>query len=339
MIINHIMVYKIFNKRFKMSKKSLENLYNNAIEVSFDGKDRIVFISDIHRGDGTYYDALLPNRNIYLTALKRYLRNGYTYVEVGDGDELWKNKNFFEIAYAYEEIFKVLNKFVEKDKIYLIYGNHDIIKKNSKFKIKEKKYFKKTGADYGKEFLDFIDKIQFYEGINFLYTPVKEKFLVTHGNQVDFTNSELICLSRFLVRYIWKFMYGIAGFRDPTSSAKSKNKRSLVDFKLQSWARDHGTMIICGHTHNSNFPGVYEPPYFNDGCCVLPDSITAIEIDGGFICLVKWYVSTDEDGRLIVKKKVIGGPEKIEGYLLWAKEERVRLSRLKEEERRNKKKK
>ena len=46
-------------------------------------------------------------------------------------------------------------------------------------------------------------------------------------------------------------------------------------------------MIICGHTHNSRMPKTDEAPYFNDGCCVLPYAMTAIEIEEGNISLIK----------------------------------------------------
>ena len=131
-------------------------------------------------------------------------------------------------------------------------------------------------------------------------------------------------------------MYGIAGFRDPTNSAKSKNKRTLIDNKLQQWVKENGKMLICGHTHNSYFPDIHEPPYFNDWCCVLPDASTAIEISGGKISLVKWSVQAQETGILWVKKAIIGGPVSIENYLLWARNERDRLRRAEEEERKNK---
>ena len=184
--------------------------------------------------------------------------------------------------------------------------------------------------------MEFIDNNIFYEGINFLYTPLNEKFLVTHGHQIDITNSTFKDISKILVRYIWKFMYGIAGFRDPTNSAKSKNKRTLIDNKLQQWVKENGKMLICGHTHNSYFPDIHEPPYFNDGCCVLPDAATAIEISGGKISLVKWSVQAQETGILWVKKAIIGGPVSIENYLLWARNARDRLRRAEEEERKNK---
>lgn len=313
-----------------MSGKKLNYLYEHGLTVNFDDKDKIVFISDIHRGDGTFSDSLFPNRNIYITALKYYFRNNFIYVEVGDSDELWKNKNFCEISYIYEDVFKVLNKFKDKNKIYCIYGNHDYAKKNKSFLRKEENSLRKLGTDYGRSFLNFINNMQFYEGINFLYKPIGEKFLVTHGHQLDLLNDEFKFVSKILVRYIWKFLNGIAGFRDPASSAKSNTKRSRIDIKLQQWSRENGKMLICGHTHNSRFPDLYEPAYFNDGCCVLPYTMTAIEIEHGNIALIKWTIDADENGFLQVKRKYIVEPKPISVHLLWAKEERMRLLRQRE---------
>ena len=72
-----------------MSRKDLDSVYANAKVVNFDQNDKIVLISDVHRGDGTYSDSFVHNRNIYIAALKYYLKNDYVYIEVGDGDELW----------------------------------------------------------------------------------------------------------------------------------------------------------------------------------------------------------------------------------------------------------
>lgn len=316
-----------------MSIKRLEFLYNNSKEIEFDINEKIVFISDVHRGDGTFYDALLQNRNIYKTALGYYFRQGFTYVEVGDGDELWKNKNFNDIAYAYEDVFKILNKFKEKNRLYIIYGNHDIIKRREGFYSSQYRALKKCGSDYGRNFLKFIKDLEFYEALTFKYDKIEEKFLVTHGNQGDFINSTGWMVSRFLVRYVWKFLNGVAGFKDPTSPAKSNTKGNKVDRQLNRWAKNNSKMILCGHTHNSRFPKQNEPPYFNDGCCVLPDSMTSIEIEAGEISLIKWSVEAQNTGILWVRRKIIGGPEKIDDYLLWVKNERYRM----EDEARNNK--
>lgn len=308
-----------------MSIKRLNKLYENALEVAFDNKSKLVFISDVHRGDGTYYDDLLSNRNIYMTALNYYYRNAFTYIELGDGDELWKNRNCRNISFNYEDAFRVLNKFKKNKRLYMVYGNHDMEKKYKRFYKEQVRIIRRNNISHSKEFIDFITDLEFYEGIKFNYTPLNEYFLATHGHQVDIMNSDLWKISRFLVRYVWKFLYGVAGFREPTSPANSHTKRSSIDWKIQKWARDEGKMIVCGHTHNPRLPNRYEPPYINDGACVMPYTMTAIEVERGQIVLVKWIIDSEENGVLKVIRKIIGGPEEIESYLIWARDRRKRL--------------
>lgn len=296
--------------------KNLSKVYKEAAEIKFDYKDNLVFISDVHRGDGTIFDSFIQNKNIYKTALAYYYKRNFTYVENGDGDELWKNKDFSEIAYSYNDIFKILNKFKEENRIYIIYGNHDIIKSEENFYISQYKILKKWGRHYGKEFLSFIKDLTFYEGIKFKFTPINEVIFVFHGHQLDTMNSRYWKLSRFLVRYPWKFLNGIAGFKDPTSPAKNNKKGSKIDKKLEKWAEENNIMIICGHTHNSRMPKTTETAYFNDGCCVLPYAMTAIEIEEGKISLVKWIIETDEAGILRVVRRKIYGPTNLESYFM-----------------------
>ena len=305
--------------------KKLNYLFENAKEVEFNDDDNIVFISDIHRGDGTYSDSLLPNKNIYKTALGYYYKRGFTYVEVGDGDELWKNRNSNDIAYVYSDVFKLLNKFKEDNRIYLIYGNHDIIKKSDNYYYSQYKALRKSRNNYGGNFLEFIKDIKFYEAINFRYTIINEKFLVTHGHQVDLINYTFWRYSRFLVRYVWKFLNGIAGFNDLTSPAKNNKKGNKVDKKLSRWSKINNRMLICGHTHNSRMPECKEDLYFNDGCCVLPYAMTAIEIEKGSISLVKWNIEAQESGVLWVRRKIITGPSSLEKFLLKAKDDRRKV--------------
>ena len=51
---------------------------------------------------------------------------------------------------------------------------------------------------------------------------------------------------------------------------------------------------------------------------------------------MKRSVQAQETGILWVKKSIIGGPVAIENYLLWARDERDRLRKVEEEERKNK---
>ena len=54
--------------------------------------------------------------------------------------------------------------------------------------------------------------------------------------------------------------------------------------------------------------------YFNDGSCIHPRCITAIEIEGGCISLVKWSVMTRKDRTMYVEREILEGPAKLEDY-------------------------
>ena len=293
-----------------MSVKELENIYENGFTLDFDDDSKIVFISDVHRGDGTYSDSFLPNRNIYITALKYYLKNDYIYIEVGDGDELWKFKDIQEIYDMNYEIYEVLEDFKEKNRLYMIYGNHDKDKSKIKFlrKNKRRNRFNHSASD-------FYSTLEIYESLVLVHEESKKDFFVIHGHQIDFLNNELAFLSKFLVRYVWAILEAFMGFKDPTSPAKSNNKRNLFDEKISKWAEENKTRVILGHTHKTLFPkSRNESTYFNIGCCVLPRTITAIEIERGEISLIKWTIKADEKGSLFVGRDIIGGPIRIENY-------------------------
>jgi len=49
---------------------------------------KLIIMSDMHRGDGTGSDDFAHNSLIYKCALDYYMANGFTYVELGDAEEL-----------------------------------------------------------------------------------------------------------------------------------------------------------------------------------------------------------------------------------------------------------
>ncbi|MDD6794252.1 MAG: metallophosphoesterase [Clostridiaceae bacterium] len=295
--------------------KDLMKVFEKSKRVSINSKSKIVIISDIHRGDGSYSDSLVSNKNIYKAALNYYFKEGYVLIEAGDGDELWKNKNCMDIAYNYKDVFRILNRFNKANRLYLLYGNHDNVKVNKEYFKKQKKKFSKIDIGFGSDFLYLIDNIEFSEGLVLKYEEVNKEIFITHGHQVDLFNYELKFLSKFLVRHIWRHLEGIAGFKAPISPANNYKRGGIIDNELDEWARENKKMIICGHTHLSRFPQVSEGTYFNDGCCVLPYSISCIEISRGLIILVKWTIESREDRSLYIMKQIIGGPEKLENYL------------------------
>lgn len=299
----------------EMSPEKLLKIYDNSERIPFDRESKVVVISDVHRGDGSYADSLMGNKNIYVAALNYYYKENFTLIEVGDGDELWKNSSFRDIAYNYKDIFQMLNKFNNGKRLHMIYGNHDGQKKSKEYLEKQKRKLRKIDKNFGEDLIYLIDNIHFKESLVLRHEPTKKEIFITHGHQLDFMNYEFANVSKFLVRYVWRFMEGIGGFKAPSSPANNYKKGGMVDEKLDNWSREYKKLMICGHTHRSRFPKLGEGLYFNDGCCVLPYSISTIEINGGLIALVKWTIEVRENDSLFIKRNILGGPERVEEYL------------------------
>lgn len=302
-------------KEIDMGKKKFEKILQNAEILDIDLNSKIVFISDVHRGDGGAADSLIGNKNIYLAAINYYYKEEYTLVEIGDGDELWKNKDCRDIAYNYKDVFSIYNRFNKDKRLYMLYGNHDKMKKNKNFKMIHKNRFKKIGDNFGENFLNLIENIEFHEGLVLNFIPSNKKGIVAHGHQLDLMNDELSCISRFLVRYLWRFLEGVAGFKAPNSPANNYKKGSQIDKELGEWSDKNKTLLICGHTHKIKFPKVGEGLYFNDGSCVLPNSITSLEINKGLISVVKWSIEVGNENNLYIRRSFLAGPERVESYL------------------------
>ena len=86
--------------------KKLDQAYEKALCLPIDKRSRIVLMSDCHRGVGNWGDNFLKNRSIYAAALAYYYQKDYTYIELGDGDELWENRSFEAIKGIWESNMK-----------------------------------------------------------------------------------------------------------------------------------------------------------------------------------------------------------------------------------------
>lgn len=111
-------------------KKKLDNIFNKSKKILIDDTSKIVIMSDCHRGAGDNFDNFLKNKSIFEAALSHYYRDGFTYIELGDGDDMWEVKDYNEIIASHLVIFKLLKKFYDKNRLIMIYGNHDIEKKS-----------------------------------------------------------------------------------------------------------------------------------------------------------------------------------------------------------------
>ncbi len=295
------------------SRKRFTNAYKNARRISFDDTSKFIIFSDCHRGDNSFADDFANNRNTYFHALKHYYQEGFTYCELGDGDELWENRDFKSIFEAHENVYQLMKKFYEQGRLYRVLGNHDMVYKNERFVKKQlSSYFDKVnGVD-----VPLFPGISFSEGIILKHDHSGQEIFLIHGHQADFMNYVGWKINRFMVRILWRQLQ-IFGIGDPTSPARNYSELKKVERRTKKWIIENDNIFtITGHTHRPRFPEPGDIAYFNDGSCVHPRSITGIEIEKGKISLIKWHITTNDDGVLTVSRRLLEGPEKLIDYKL-----------------------
>lgn len=296
--------------------KEISRVFNSSEVINFDDSSKFVLMSDCHRGDGSWGDNFAKNQSISFRALNYYYEKGYTYFELGDGDELWENRYLDDIKEIHSNVFWLLSKFYSKKRLHLIFGNHDMVKKSEKY-VKDNMYTMYDSVK--KKNVPLFPDIKIHEGIILCYKPTMDKILLLHGHQGDFFNNKMWKLSRTLVRYLWRPLE-VYGVNDPSRAAKNYKRKAEVERILSRWSGVEKKMIIAGHTHRPMFPEPGKSAYFNDGSCVHPRCITALEISAGCITLVKWQVTARQDGVLIVERVVLEGPAKLSDYFEKLKE-------------------
>jgi UDP-2,3-diacylglucosamine pyrophosphatase LpxH len=275
---------------------------------------KLVCMSDMHRGDGSGADDFAQNSLIYRCALEHYLENGFTYIELGDAEELWENDNFDQIYITHTTVYDLLAKLHDPDPAktrYLkVWGNHDL-------------YWMDNEAVYRMLF----PGIEIYEGI-----ILNNSILLIHGHQADpKCSGEIAAVSKFFVHNFWTELQR-CGAKDPTRAALNPGLSNEVDKRLHEWANhnDQGiAAIIAGHTHRAVFENLslterryleskvktedvkinHQPDgsYYNTGSCVHSLCITGIEItfeNGPYLRLIKWGQAT-EGYALTIQRTVL----------------------------------
>ena len=284
--------------------KVLDKLFKQSKKIKIGNKSKLVIMSDCHRGSGDNYDNFIKNKNVFEAALNYYYDRGFTYIELGDGDEMWEVVNYNDIIEEYLQTFKIMKKYHDSNRLIMIYGNHDVLKKNRD--VLEKYFYKYNNKLTKKEELLF-NNLKVYESLLLDYNGY-DIFLL-HGHQIDMLNGYLWRFSWFLVRNIWKKLENV-GIKAPTSAARNHMVNNKQEKKLKKWSIRNNKIIIAGHTHRPIFPEVGKSLYFNDGSCVHPNGITCLEIKDGSIILVKWAFAL-KDSFITVQRIEITKKEEI----------------------------
>ena len=292
----------------------LDQALQNAKKITINCDSKLIFFSDLHRGDNSYADDFAHNMQIYSHAMQTYYDEGYTYFELGDGIELWENHSFEPIYHSYKENFELLRQFHLENRAYMLYGNHDMVFRDPKVVEKMVYQFIYTPDELKEKRRLF--NLHYYESVLLEIENTEKSILLIHGHQADWFNYKLWKLSMFFVRYLWMPLQKWFNVKDPTSPAKNYKNLIKIERKLRDWIlNNNNQMVIAGHTHRPRFPEPGDLPYFNDGSCVHPKSIIGIEIKNLEISLVKWHNSIDDKSQNKISKTVLEGPKSLDLYL------------------------
>lgn len=291
--------------------KRLAQAYEGAKVLPYNDSSKFVIMSDCHRGQGNAADNFLPNQNLFFGALEYYNDRGFTYIELGDGDELWENRSMKPIIEVHSDAFWMMKQFYDDGRFHMIYGNHDIVKSRQKYWAKHcTSYY----CECEKKEVTLFPKLEVQESMILEHEEKKHQILLLHGHQGELLNDRLWPLARFLVRYVWRSLE-LVGVLDPTKAGNSHKMKDRIENRLDDFAQEHNQILIAGHTHRPYFSEPGTGHYFNDGSCVHPRCITCMEIENDKISLIKWAVCTRADRTLFVARIVLEGPEEISAYL------------------------
>lgn len=250
------------------ASRRLSQVFDVARRIPFNDHTPLVIFSDHHRGNRSKLDPFAANRGLFIHALNHYYERGFTYIEAGDGDELWKGWQFADIERAHGDVFDLLHRFQRHGRLHLLFGNHEELPEG---------YQQDKGG------------LPVAEALVLERLRTNQRLLVVHGHQADPRNDRDTVWSRRFVRHLWTPMQSL-GLASLSGSAHpvSASATDPISRRIESWAASRRQLVICGHTHRPVFARPGTAPYFNTGACLHPGQITGIEIAGGRIQLVRW---------------------------------------------------
>jgi UDP-2,3-diacylglucosamine pyrophosphatase LpxH len=191
--------------------------------LALDEGSRIVFLSDLHMGDGGSRDDLEPNRVLAMAALAGwYLERGYTLVLGGDIEDTQKF-SWKSIRKAWRELYGIFDAFAERGALWKIVGNHDLAL------LRERDY-----------------PYPLHHGLR-LEGGGRSLFCF-HGHQASRLFVKYNYLGDFVVRYLAKPL----NVRNSSVSGDSR-QAFKTERRIYRASKKLGIVSICGHTHRPLF--------------------------------------------------------------------------------------
>jgi predicted phosphodiesterase len=309
---------------------------SSGIIVPFElSTGKFVIFSDEHKGAKDAADDFRLAEKNYLNALNYYYDNGFSFINLGDCEELWENKPDI-VMEKNQPDFQSELRFLQQDRYYRTFGNHDL---QWKFDFPRNRFLKPA----------FGDKLKIYEGIVLTTTYNNRPYSIfcTHGHQGD-QKSDGNAFSTWFVAAIWTPVQRFLeiSINSTSDSFELVDKHNIMMYEWSATQKD--LVFISGHTHKPVFASLDHierlnkalekakankdaaaiesveaelekrkaeyagkqfhktmvvPSYFNSGCCCFSDGdITGIEIEGDTIRLIKWKEESGQSLRVVLEQ-------------------------------------
>jgi UDP-2,3-diacylglucosamine pyrophosphatase LpxH len=304
-------------------KKICENKGDRGRIIPFDiDQQKFIILSDQHKGARDDADDFALAEKNYLAALDHYNQHHFHYINLGDSEELWENrmnavKKHNKATFEKEKLFLTRNAFTK------IFGNHDLYWDNDplapvtlmqlygqKIKVYEGTILQTTINN--KPFSIYLThghqgdlqsdgnwlskwlvanvwaRLQAYLKIN-PNTPANNDQLKTDHNRIMYEWSErqnqLLLITGHTHQPVFKSLTHLEKLYAELDKAKVANDETRINDLQHQISERHFKGDVVAEFKDYN----YKPCYFNSGCCCFDDGdITGIEIEAGYIRLIKW---------------------------------------------------
>ncbi len=326
---------RVFNSLTELHKKIIEGDEKKGLVIPFNtSTQKFIIFSDQHKGAKNAADDFAVCEKNYVAALDYYFSEGYFFINLGDGEELWEN-NIFAVKKHNKASFNKEKLFQQQKRFIKIFGNHDLYWGND------------PTAPLQLQSI-YEEKFPIYEGC-ILTAKINDRafeIYLTHGHQGDL-QSDGNTFSKFFVANIWGPLQSVLDI-NPNTPANNDQLKSLHNTLMYEWSSvEKNTLAITGHTHQPVFMSLTHlerlyvklskaqkdndgeaiknieaeitkvqpknptppdlskiiPSYFNSGCCCFDDGdITGIEIAENCIRLIRWQAKDNVPKREVLEE-------------------------------------
>jgi hypothetical protein len=321
-------VFDIFSPSQERYQRNIEDGLNRAYAATsaqdLELDDRpLVFVSDHHKGTRDGADDFWICERAYRACLDHYYKAGYRLFAVGDVEELWEDWPG-KVIEKYRGTLELEGRFHADGRYERLWGNHDDLWRD-KAQVAKHLHELYPGLDVHEALRFRVTSGGDELGILF----VVHGHQGTAGSDSKSKIPRLFV--RYVWRNIQRITKMSLNTPAKDFGLRLRHNRAMFDWARGQ--RDP-VVLVAGHTHKPVFwqrgdgpdggagPGGTEefaptrpelalaeaeekapdppdpftvPCYFNTGCCAFADGdVTAIEINGGKIRLVRWL---DDEGR------------------------------------------